>query len=251
MREAVSEVLRSRRGRGESVARPIAASVAVHVLALVMIVGLPYLLHASKAPVTIMTVTLESGADGPHPAPPTVEPPRPQEPVPPPKRPQIVTPPATKPSAMPEPTKRVTPPPPKAQPLPEYSHPPTLIPSSTPMRTPAPATPGQALLAASGGPLQGALEVSNFCCPEYINRVTSAIQQHIPLDQSDPGRVKIVFTITRDGTLKDIRIEEPSPNPLLNSIAQSGLRDTKTVPELPPQFLDPELRFHLTIIFGR
>jgi periplasmic protein TonB len=111
---------------------------------------------------------------------------------------------------------------------------------------------GQAFgLTTGGGGTMGFLDVSNFCCPEYLATMMQLIQRNWNRNQQATGDAQVKFTIQRDGRLTGIEVEKPSGYLALDMSAQRSLLVTRQLPPLPPQFTEPTLTVHLIFRYER
>lgn len=243
----VTDVIVARSRQAEPFSPMLAWSTAAHVaiLALLLFGPFDWGVAADDTPSTVMTISL-SGAPGPRaggltpmggravpelpptPAPaarPTPPPAAPRAPAPAPK-PRETTPP-------PGPTRR-TAPAPAEEPQPGVTR------TETGAR-------GQGFGLATGGSGGSGvqLDVSNFCCPEYIAQMVALIQQNWQANQGVRGSTVMKFTITRTGSIEAVMVERPSGFLALDLAAERALLRTR-LPELPPQFPNPTLTVHIT-----
>jgi TonB family protein len=111
---------------------------------------------------------------------------------------------------------------------------------------------GQAFgLTTGGGGTMGFLDVSNFCCPEYLATMMQLIQRNWNQNQQTNGDTQVKYTIQRDGRITAVEIEKPSGYLALDMSAQRALLVTKQLPPLPPQFTETTLTVHLIFRYGR
>ncbi|OFW17387.1 MAG: hypothetical protein A3H29_04150 [Acidobacteria bacterium RIFCSPLOWO2_02_FULL_67_21] len=89
------------------------------------------------------------------------------------------------------------------------------------------------------------LDVSNFCCPEYIEQMVTLIQRNWQQNQGIRGSTVMKFTITRGGSIQGVMLERPSGFLALDLAAERALLITR-LPELPPQFPNPTLTVNIT-----
>jgi outer membrane biosynthesis protein TonB len=98
---------------------------------------------------------------------------------------------------------------------------------------------------------QGAyLDVSNFCCPEYLSSVYSMIKTNWSGNQGASATTLMRFVIQRDGRIVDISVEKSSGVQTLDFYAQRALMLTKA-PPLPAAFPDSALVVHLYFDYKR
>jgi TonB family protein len=237
--------------------RIVGWSIGVHVAIVLALFLLPRSWFARKAAEPVMTVSL-AGTPGPRSTGTTSMGGRTVEQVaPPPKRPEPVrpAPPAPKPPPMPvrtPPRTAVEKPAatPKPPPLPEVS-PPVLgsqvAAGSTTVDTGA---RGQgAGLTFGGGGLGGETDLTNFCCPDYLNGVLAEIDSHWRKDQSLRGATVMRFTVQRDGSIRNITVFQSSGFGILDRASRAALEDSRLAP-LPPAYTQPTLTIRLTFPYG-
>lgn len=105
-------------------------------------------------------------------------------------------------------------------------------------------------LSSSGGGVGGALDVQNFCCPEYLRDLVDRIRARWTQQQQATGVVLMKFTIQRNGTIGDIEYERKSNFPALDLESQRALTLTRLAP-LPSAFPDDHLTVHLSFEYER
>ena len=106
-------------------------------------------------------------------------------------------------------------------------------------------------LTTGGGGTNGHLDVSNFCCPDYLSQMIELIQRNWSAKQSVAGQTMMKFTIQRDGRLTDMQLEQSSGYFALDQTAQRALLLTRQLPPLPAQFPEPSLTVHLNFQYER
>ena len=239
----VTDVIVARRKQAEPFRAMVAWSMAAHLGALAFLIFGPFDwgVSADDTPPTVMTISL-SGAPGPRAGgmtpmggraipEPTPEPPRPAPPAPKPREDVVPT---------KAPVRR--PPPPK----PSQEEPqPGVTKTETGAR-------GQGFGLATGG-VGGSgvqLDVSNFCCPEYIEQMVTLIQRNWQANQGVRGSTGMKFTINRSGSIQGVMVEKPSGFLALDLAAERALLTTR-LPELPVQFPNPTLTVHVTFDYQR
>ena len=107
------------------------------------------------------------------------------------------------------------------------------------------ATGADGLALASGGGTGGETNLSNFCCPGYIQAMSAAIKRNWKQNQGVAGVNTVRFSIERDGRVTNIEMVESSPHFPLNRESQVVLMNAK-LPPLPAQFTEPKLVIRLT-----
>lgn len=100
----------------------------------------------------------------------------------------------------------------------------------------------------SGGPIQ--LDVSDFCCPEYIDQMRVVIQRTWDGNQGIVGSTGVKFTILRNGTIQMPQVERPSGFVALDNAALRALQLTM-LPPLPAEFQNPTLTVHMRFDYQR
>jgi TonB family protein len=95
------------------------------------------------------------------------------------------------------------------------------------------------------------LDVSNFCCPSYMELMIQRIRQRWDARAETPSQVVVAFTIQRDGLITDIVTERSSGYSLLDIAAQRAVLTTRQLTPLPAEFPNPTLRVHLTFQYIR
>lgn len=260
MTEAVTDVIVARAREAERLQPMVAWSVGAHVVLILLVVLVPMFSEPAPPP-TRMTVVLNAGAPGPtsggltpiggraiQQASPT-EAPRVTEPPPPPPDPPRMRVPEPEPTPRPatrKPVEEKPAPKPEAAPAPAATTRPA-APSkpstgeevregSSPVET---RSRGTGFGLSSGGGSSGAgvqLDVSNFCCPEYIDRMSIQIRQNWDQRQTRGGITVVKFTIHRDGTIDEAKVDKPSGTPALDRAALRAVLVTARLPQLPPEF---------------
>jgi TonB family protein len=112
---------------------------------------------------------------------------------------------------------------------------------------------GQGFGLSSAGGGQGAsvtLDVSDFCCNEYIDQMVTAIRRSWDLNQGIVGSTTLQFTILRNGTIQAAAVEKSSGFVVLDAAAMRALQVTK-LPPLPGAFENPTLTVHLRFDYQR
>lgn len=94
------------------------------------------------------------------------------------------------------------------------------------------------------------LDVSDFCCPDYVQQVVDRIKDAWMRDQGRPGETVIRFTIRRDGSVDAVTVERTSGFGPLDFAAQRAVQLTRHG-RLPAQFTGESLTIHLTFIYER
>jgi outer membrane biosynthesis protein TonB len=105
---------------------------------------------------------------------------------------------------------------------------------------------------ATGGGGAGAAytDYADFCCPEYLEAMVQVVHRNWQAKQGQSGTNVAKFTITRDGTITNVMIEQGN-NPLLNLASQRALIQTKKLAPLPAAFTPPQLTVYLVFQYQR
>jgi TonB family protein len=259
----VTDVLRDRMQEPPGLQRMATISVLVHAAAIAAVIVAPGALMPSqdRTARSVMTITLGSGAPGPQSGGLTSMGGRAVQAEAPPDMKRVpVTPPAAKTPEMtvPLPGKTQA----KATPAPPVKQAPDTARGRTPSRgaeTTAGSTSvetnvrGQGFgLSTSGGVGTGVqLDVTDFCCPDYLNLMSQRIHQHWNSTAETPSQVTVTFTIQRDGTLTNPILKKSSGNSLLDMRAQTAIVSTRSLLPLPREFPNPTLTVHLTFQYVR
>jgi periplasmic protein TonB len=212
-----------------------------------------------EAPRTVMTVSL-SGAPGPKTGgqtmiggqtvqapPPTAQPPKPVEAPPAPKAPAMTLPaPRTRP--RPDPKPKQAPPDATARNVNTGDVP---TEGSTRVDT---RVRGQGFGLSSAGTNTSAsavtLDVTDFCCNEYIDQMVTLIRRSWDQNQGVVGSTTMQFTILRNGTVQMPQVEKSSGFVVLDNAAMRALQLTR-LPPLPAAFENPTLTVHLRFDYQR
>ena len=105
-------------------------------------------------------------------------------------------------------------------------------------------------LSSGGGGDGGYLEVGNFCCPEYLATMRTAIMSNWNSRQGAAGRTHMRFVIQKDGRIVDITVQRSSGVQVLDYFAQRALMLTK-LPPLPAAYGEATLGVHLYFDYQR
>jgi TonB family protein len=105
-------------------------------------------------------------------------------------------------------------------------------------------------LSSGGGGAGGYLEVSDFCCPEYLATMRSQILQNWDSRQGAAGVAHLRFVIQKDGRIVDITVQSSSGVQTLDLFARRALMLAK-LPPLPSAYTEPALAVHLFFEYQR
>jgi periplasmic protein TonB len=190
-----------------------------------------------------------------------------------PEPPQVAEAPSTLPAEPPPPPPRRKPPAMRSSPstatrtLPPSAAPPTLEMAqiaAAPLDMPLPGAPGQGsgpggqagLGTGATGAGRGAIGDGLIEGPgdDYLDRLRRWLNKykHFPEEaqkQKQHGQLVVSFTILRDGTVRDPRVERSSGFPLLDDAAVQMLRDASPVPPLPEKFRASQVAVDLPVEF--
>ena len=246
MNEATTDIIVARSRDVDRLSTMVLWSVVAHVVVTAIVMLVPKE-ETDLTPKAVMTINL-GGAPGPRTgmtqmAARPVQAPEPQV-----KRAETA--PAPKPPAM-------TLPDPKSKPQATAKNAPKEAASKTPTTGPeltegtarsSERKRGQGFAGLSGGGGGGSsavtLDVTEFCCPEYIIGMQEAIDRNWNDRQGRVGATRMVFTIRRDGRIERIRVEKPSGYNALDEEAARALSMTRLDP-LPDKYPNPTLTVHL------
>jgi hypothetical protein len=103
---------------------------------------------------------------------------------------------------------------------------------------------GFGLTQGGGGGTGVTVDTANFCCPEYLSQMVTLIQRNWQSNQGVAGTVMMKFTITRNGTIENVLVEQPSGFQVHELASQRALLLTR-LPELPIQYPNPTLTVHM------
>ena len=261
----VTDILRDRMAEPRGFERMATVSGVAHGVLIAVVLRAPTQWNrTTQAPRNVMTIMLGGAAAGPANGGLTSAAGRPVQAVTPPeeaKRPEPVRPPAAKPPemTMPDPKARAVRP---SSPAPPVKDAPDEARGRTPTRGEQ-VRPGDAVaettargqgfgLSTGGGTGAGSyLDVSNFCCPDYIALMTERIRSNWRPQSEVAGEAVVKFTILRDGRLTDIALERSSGYSALDLTAQRSIYTTRQLPPLPAAFPDQSLTVHLNFQYQR
>jgi len=259
MTEAVTDIIVARSQEVDRLSRMFVWSVAAHIAVVAAMVVFQST-RPEPAPRTIMTISL-GGAVGPRTAGQNqiggrpVQAPEPEAPI---RRAETAPAPIEPPMTLPAPQPR-----PRRQPPPKPEQAPREATSRTPTTGPEPRegstrsdtqNRGTGFGLSSAGGVGGGsvtLDVSDFCCQEYIGEMVERIQRYWNPRESTVGTTTMKFVITRDGTITAIQRERSSGFQVLDQQAERALYATRQLPPLPQQYSNQTLTVHLEFVHQR
>lgn len=106
-------------------------------------------------------------------------------------------------------------------------------------------------LATGGAGASGHLDLTDFCCPEYLSTLVQLIQRNWIDRQAVSGQTQIGFTVARDGRIADVSIERSSGYFALDQTAERAVRIMGRLPPLPAEYTEPQLAVHLVFRYAR
>ena len=226
MREAVSDVLHARRDVADGLTRMVWFSLGAHLILVAAIALVPgdWFRPAPEPELSRMTISL-GGSPGQDTGGMTQMSARPVQQVAPeqPKQPFVEAPAPEAPKmTIPEPaTKPVTRPNKVEKPVESSkSRKPTtgaeLQSGTARTKTEGAPVPFGGLSTSGGGGFGAKLDVSDFCCPAYIQTMVQLIRANWNEKQGVAGKAFVKFTIRRDGMLTAVEVSQSSGNPLLD-----------------------------------
>jgi TonB family protein len=109
---------------------------------------------------------------------------------------------------------------------------------------------GFGLSSAGGSGAAVTLDVSDFCCNEYLDQMVIAIRRNWDQSQGLVGSTTMMFTILRNGTIQSPQVEKSSGFVALDGAAMRALQLSR-LPPLPAAFENPTLTVHLRFDFQR
>jgi TonB family protein len=104
-------------------------------------------------------------------------------------------------------------------------------------------------LAFGGGGTGGNLEVTDFCCPAYLQLMLTNIRANWRQTQVERGVTVVRYVILRDGRIAEIDVERRSGSVTLDNTSIEALRLTR-LPPLPAEFDGERLVVHLNFKYG-
>ena len=259
----VTDVLRDRMQEPAGLQRMVTLSAVLHGLAILVLVMAPHgwLMPPVEMPRSVMTITLGGAGTGPQNGGMTSIGGRPVQTATPPEEP-----PKREPLRAPAPPiPEMTVPKPGAKPLPHAvvakkpdqdsrTHPPTRGPEIRAGSAVAETSArGQGFgLSTGGGTGAGStLDVTDFCCPDYLVLMVERIRSSWVQQAEVSGSVVIRFTIERDGRITQPNVEKSSGYASLDLQAQRAVVLARALPPLPAAFPNPTLTVHLNFQYQR
>lgn len=94
------------------------------------------------------------------------------------------------------------------------------------------------------------LDVSDFCCNEYIDQMVTMIRRSWDQNLGVVGSTTMQFTIQRNGVISSRQVERSSGFAVLDNSAMRALQLTR-LPPLPAAFQNPTLTVHLRFDYTR
>jgi TonB family protein len=259
--DAVTEILLDRSRETDKVSQMVIVSLAAHAALIALVAFLPSRFGATEqSQERVMNISL-AGAPGPVQGRNPISAKAVQEVAPDPAKARTDTPPAIAKPEMVEPVKAAKPEP-KAAARPEPKKEEPQLRGSKPTQG-AEVKEGSAKvetrgaipfgggLATGGAGLPGAYtDYADFCCPEYLTTMSTLIYGNWQQKQGQDGSNVLTFTVRRDGTIADIKVDQGT-NQFLNLASQRALMVTKQLPPLPAGFKPDQLTVHLVFQYKR
>jgi TonB family protein len=255
MIESVTDVIVSRSQRQERLGLTFVSSAFAHAAVLAIFVLMPRT-SANEPPREVMKISL-GGSVGPRTGGLTQIGGREVQEVAPPKPQPRVAPPAPAQPKMTLPT-------PKPRPAPKPARTTEEVPPSRTVATGAEVTEGSTPvdtgargkgwgISSAGGAGGGVtLDVSDFCCPAYLELMIANIHRNWQQEQGRPGSSVIRFTIHRDGSIDigNVTIDKPSGFLALDLAARRAVQQA-TLPPLPAAFPNQTLTVYMKFLYER
>ena len=263
----VTDVLRDRMAAPDGLSRMVTMSLVAHgVLGAVVLLGSGrFFGHAVAARPNVMTISISGAGEGPRNGGFTPAASRPVQVQAPPEetaKREPVRPPAAKTPEMVIPTNKTPPKTAKASAPVVVKSAPDDARGRTPTKG-AETSNGNALaytgargqgfgLSTGGGAGTGSsLDVSDFCCPDYIVTMIDRIRSAWQPNQGTSGQVLVRFTIQRNGQISDAAVERSSGSQVLDMAALRAVVGTRTLNPLPSAFPNQTLGVHLNFEYSR
>ena len=95
------------------------------------------------------------------------------------------------------------------------------------------------------------LDVSDFCCPDYVVLMVEKIRANWNRGTDASGLAVVKYTIQRDGTIVNVELEKSSGFTALDLSAQRAVLATRQLTPLPTGYPNPTLTMHLNFEYGR
>lgn len=259
--DAVTEILVDRSQQADKVTRMVVVSLIAHATLISAIAFMPSHWGASHVDdANVMTISL-GGAPGPMQGRNPISAKPIQEAVPETVKPRNDAPPALAKPEMVEPVKTAKPvtksavkPEPKKEVPQLHGSKPTqgaeVKAGTAKVETHGSAIPFGGLATGGGGAGQAYTDYANFCCPEYLSSVTQLIQKNWNSKQGQEGSSVVSFSIRRDGSIVDIKVDQGT-NQVLNLASQRAILVTQRLPPLPAAFTPEQLTLHLVFQYQR
>ena len=109
---------------------------------------------------------------------------------------------------------------------------------------PAPEAAGTGAQGAPGAVVDA--DMPNFPYPWYISQVRTSLwsqwSSHMPAGAAE---ATVMFTLLRNGSVVDLRVESSSGDSAFDFQAMSAVQDSAPFPHLPPGFREPFLKIHV------
>ena len=262
MREAASQVLLDRAGEADGLRRTLAVSLVAHLAAIVAVIAAPGTLldTAEEEEPVSMSIRL-GGPDGPGEGGLTPLGGRPIQEVIPlmeARRPQWIQPPADTAPEVVVPVEDA----PRVEPESEVETAPDEARGRQLTRGPQ-LQDGNAMsdtgaegigVGLSAGGLGGSgseLNLSDFCCPEYLSTMVSLIRERWDSNQETAGAAVVRFTVRRDGRIDAVGVDRSSGYIALDQSARRAILLTRELPPLPSLFTEESLTVRLTFEYRR
>ena len=263
MQEAVSDILARRRADPDGLGRLMSQSIAIHVMAVVLLFVVPkdWISREKEKPI-LMTINLggslgERSGGMVAASARTVEqvapPPKPNQPIrPAPQlKPDEIALPPKKPVKMPPP-KPAEPVTGATSPLPKPPATGAQVQKGTAVADTGSTSKSDGLTYGGGaGGAMAALD-SNFCCKEYVEEMIRRINTNWDKAQPESGTITLMFEINKDGTFSKPVIErDKSSGSIALRLASEAPFALLKLPPLPKEYPSDKLKIHLTFPYVR
>lgn len=94
---------------------------------------------------------------------------------------------------------------------------------------------------------------SNFPYTWYVHAIRKKLDANWNVSSGFSQKIftQVAFTVGKDGSIRDIAVEESSKNEVFDRAAVRAVEYTHPLPPLPSDFSDPELRVHVRFTVKR
>jgi len=256
MNEAVTDIIVARSREQDRLPTMVVWSIAAHIVVTALIMFMPAP-DTTTPPRTIMTISL-GGAPGPRTGgmaqmgSRAVQAPPPDEPV---RRAETAPAPTPPAMTLPDPKARTRAETAKPKQAPPDAASKTAATGPQPNEGTAPSSTqvrGQGFGLSSAGGTGGELRVDavDFCCRAYLAEMADRITASWSKSHGIAGVTTMQFTVLRDGTVRDVKVEKSSGFAVLDAAATRALAVVR-LSQLPQQYPNQTLTVHLEFVYSQ